>query len=79
MIIAMRHEMHGVHIAYSEAEAKQCAENGWIRDPALSLELAGNVPVNPIDKSLAEKYEAKFGKKPHHRMLTESIEAALKE
>ena len=76
MIIAMRHEMHGVHIAYSDQEAKQAAENGWVRDSALSVELAG---LAPVDKSLIDKYKEKFGKPPHHRMLKESIEAALKE
>lgn len=36
-----------------------------------------NIPT--VDATPAEQYEAKFGKKPHHRMLPESILAALKE
>ena len=76
MIIAMRHEMHGIHIAYSDAEAKLAADNGWVADRELSKELAGQTPV---DKSLADRYFEKFGKKPHHLAKAESIEKALRE
>lgn len=33
----------------------------------------------PTPSSLAEQYEAKFGKKPHWKMKPESIQAALDE
>ena len=45
MIIAMRHEMHGVFVAYSDQEAKQAQDNGWVRDNELSKELAGLTPI----------------------------------
>ena len=35
--------------------------------------------LTQIDATPTEQYEAKFGKKPHHRMLPESILAALKD
>ncbi len=76
MIIALRHEEHGVHIVYSENEVKDCLANGWVRDNVLSSELSGD---RPIDKSLADKYMEKFGKPPHHKMKAETIEAALAE
>ena len=37
----------------------------------------GEAPI--VELSLAEQYEAKFGKPPHHRMAQATIEAALKE
>ena len=76
MIIAMKHEMHGVHIAYSDAEAKLAADNGWVRDDILSKELAG---LTPVDKTLIDKYKDKFGKPPHHLMKAAGIEKALRE
>ena len=76
MIIALTHEMHGTHIAYSDAEAKQAESYGWVRDGALSKALAGN---RTVDKSLIERYTEKFGKPPHHKMLAETIEKALTE
>ena len=76
MIIALRHEMHGTHIAYSDAEAKSAEENGWKRDPDLSRVLAGQ-PM--IDKSVVDQYKEKFGKAPHHLMKQENIEKALRE
>ncbi len=87
MLIALRHEMHGTHIAYTDLEAKECEKNGWERDMALSEALSGtNTALAPepfvvINKtpSLAEQYEAKFGKKPHHKMLPATIQAALDE
>lgn len=33
MEIYLRHEEHGVHVAYSEFEAAKCEESGWVRDP----------------------------------------------
>ena len=37
------------------------------------------VPVEHISSDLADQYEAKFGKRPHHRMNPETIEAALRD
>jgi len=45
--------------------------NDVIKDVAQSITKSLQTP--------AQQYEAKFGKKPHHRMLPESILAALKE
>ena len=73
-LTALRHDDHGVHIAYSDAEVKACIELGWSKDLALSRELSGSAPV---DKSLVDKYKEKFGKPPHHRMTEKSIQDAL--
>lgn len=75
-LTAMTHEDHGTHICYTDADVKACEKVGWVKDPALSRQLAGEVPV---DKSLIEQYEAKFGSKPHHRMAEATIKAKLAE
>ena len=75
-LIAMTHEDHGTHLCYSDAEVKQCELLGWKRDASLSRELSGQ---KPVEKSLVERYVAKFGEKPHHRMLEETIKSKLDE
>lgn len=45
MLIALRHEQHGTHLAYSEAEAVECEKNGWKRDPEWSEVMKGARPV----------------------------------
>lgn len=76
MIIALRHPDHGVHIAYTDAEANAAQESGWKHDPDLSRDLAGQPP---IEKSLVDQYREKFGKAPHHLLKKENIEKALRE
>ena len=48
MLVAMTHEMHGTHIAYTDLEVVECEKNGWKRDKALSDELAGRAPAAPV-------------------------------
>ena len=74
MIIALRHEEHGVHICYGEDEARLAEKYGWVRDKVLGKELAGQAPV---DKSLRDSYIQKFGKPPHHKMSDQTILKAL--
>lgn len=68
------HEDHGKHIAYSPQEAKFNEENGWKR---VTKEVWLKHGYEKSDDTLAEQYEAKFGKKPHHAMKTETIEQQL--
>lgn len=75
MIIELRHNVHGVHHAYSEVEAENCEKNGWVR----ILENTKQVVKPEGSLSLREMYEKKFGKPPHHRMLDETIQARLEE
>ena len=49
MLIALRHEMHGTHIAYTDLEAKECEKNGWERDAELSAELSGAKPAKSVE------------------------------
>jgi hypothetical protein len=62
--------------AYSwEIENNQ--KNGWEAfEPAVDT----HTEQEPeLSMSLEDQYVAKFGKKPHHKMKRETIEAALKE
>lgn len=93
MIIVLTHERHGTHIAYSLAEAEECEKNGWMRQEKHPV--LGNIePVaakavfepatteqdaQPAVAGLSERYQQKFGKKPHWKMKPETIEAALRE
>ena len=82
MMIAMTNENHGVHLAYSEDEARRAQEHGWKRDMVLTKQLAQPQPAvdePPAGPDLIAQYVEKFGKPPHHRMTTKTIEAALAE
>ena len=72
----MSHPKHGRMPVYSQTEIDYNAKNGWVLDeekPVLQV-------AYPVSReTMIEQYEAKFGKKPHHRMKQETIENALKE
>lgn len=83
------HEQHGKHIAYSDTERLANESNGWAtvsedefygRPPAIEGE---SEEINEDELSDREKlnleYEIKFGKKPHHAMKIETIQAKLDE
>ena len=74
------HPEHGYHMATNKMEADANDKLGWRtvteaefydRRPKLAPEVAAVVD------DLEEQYEKKFGKKPHHKMKRETIEAAL--
>lgn len=80
MAVRMVHPLHGVtHAVGSEVDWNKA--NGWRVDenPVAVAVPEEKAAVEIIEQSPAEKYEAKFGKPPHHRMKPETIEAALKE
>lgn len=80
-------EHHGRHIAYDHNEAKRNIENGWTN--VTKEEFYGKNKPEPAeinaDGELSEHqkliiaYEMKFGKKPHHAMKDETIQAKLDE
>ncbi len=77
----MKHPHHGRMPVYNQAEITSNQKNGWVLEPAETVKVA---PVRTAESKedsgeLEAKYEEKFGKKPHHRMKPESIEAALNE
>lgn len=72
MMIYLTHPLHGAKHAYSEPEAVADEKNGWVRQIETLVETFERT-------NFSERYEAKFGKKPHHRMAQSTIEAALKE
>jgi hypothetical protein len=83
MMIFQLHDKHGRHIAYDETEAANNRKNGW-RDVTRKEFYCEEEPVKPVSDQVSElvddieeRYEKKFGKRPHHRMKRENIEAAL--
>ena len=83
MIIHMVHPLHGEMDVYTEAEVTANEKNGWKRFVKPEIPAVETVQVNDVKNvntlSIHEQYQAKFGKKPHHRMSQSTIEAALKE
>lgn len=80
--IFMTHPEHGATHAYSEQEAESNEKNGWRRGP--QPEPAKPEPVTLasvpfVERSLDERYAAKFGKRPHWKMSRETILKALEE
>ena len=84
MIIHMVHPLHGEMDVYTEAEVTANEKNGWKRVIKQEIPAVETIHINTGVQSvntlsLHEQYQAKFGKKPHHRMNQSTIEAALKE
>ena len=82
------HAEHGHHMPINAIEAQANEKNGW---KTVSEEEFYNIEViegeaveidenelSPHDK-LSLAYEIKFGKKPHHMMKDETIQAKLDE
>lgn len=60
--IRLKSLLHGFTNVYTEADALSLEKSGWSR--------CEDVPVIPdlvVPESLEAQYEAKFGKKPHHK------------
>lgn len=85
-MIELHHPVHGTKHAYLESEAAADEKNGWVRAGMVQPTI---VPRDPyfaehlseprVDmEALSKLYEAKFGKKPHHRMKAETIAEKLK-
>lgn len=80
-MIYQKSEKHGYHIAYAIQEAEANEKNGWKTVTEEEFYKRDNKKteseVDIIVESIEEKYEKKFGKRPHHRMKRESIEEAI--
>jgi len=74
------HEKHGHHMAFSKAEAEANEKRGWRTvSEAEFYKRDEKQEIAAIVDDLEYRYEKKYGKRPHHRMKRESIEAALKD
>ena len=85
------HEKHGKHISYSPLEVEHNNKHGWrtvskdefyatspfVKTVSDEFCDTKNTVENTETVSLADLYESKFGKKPHHRMKPSTIEAAI--
>jgi len=93
MMIFMSHPQHGHMHVYSDIDAAANEKNGWKRENE-TVEKSVEVSEQKVEAvkeevnlhtdledglTLFQRYEAKYGKKPHHRMNQSTIEAALKE
>lgn len=86
MQIYLSHARHGKKIAIDLKEADADKKNGWrevTQDEYFNrkpkAEPKPEPEKKPIDADLVSQYEAKHGKKPHHRMSEDSIRAAVAE
>lgn len=79
------HPNHGRHFATNDAEERENIKNGW---KTVTEEEFYGKKEDPEQESedfelsrddLAELYELKFNKKPHHKMTAETIKAKLDE
>jgi len=78
------HPDHGKHIAYSPTEEQLNIKNGWktvTKDEFYAVsEEKKKALANATDTERADlvaRYEAEFGEKPHHKLGTDKIRAAL--
>lgn len=72
------HEKHGHHMAFNKLEADANEKRGWRTvSEAEFYKRDEKKKIEAIVDDLEERYEKKYGKRPHHRMKRESIEAAL--
>jgi hypothetical protein len=87
--IHLEHPQHGRKIAYLQKEAEADKKNGWVEvtkeqfyhRPKKEIPVVKQEEVaQKLDderEKLVSEYEAKFGKKPHHRMNETTIREAL--
>lgn len=77
----MNHPKHGRMPVYSDAEIAYAETHGWVLESTTVAAVVEPVTteqdVQPAVVDLAERYRAKFGKPPHHRMRPDTILAAL--
>ena len=77
MVIYLYHEKHGTKVACSEQEAQLDCGNGWKRGmPPVEEVPIVNVLADNADE-LREKWEEKFGKKPHHLKSAKKLQAEI--
>ena len=78
-MILMSHPQHGFMNVYTDQEVILNEKQGWKKVEVPAVENVQKMNVQEVNTSLAEQYQTKFGKKPHHRMSQSTIEAALKD
>jgi len=77
-MIYQTHPDHGKHISYGTIEADANIENGW--KTVSKDEFYGKPKEFTMSRDdLAELYELRFSKKPHHKMKAETIQEKLDE
>lgn len=77
-VIYMSHPEHG-KLTCAVAEVETNKKNGW---SVMDLEANPPKPVIPsieVKMSLEDRYEQKYGKRPHHLMKQATIEKKLME
>lgn len=86
MSIYQLHEQHGKHIAHTPSEAEANNRNGWrtVTEEEFNADIRAKIArlnsqntVQAQVEDIEARYEAKYGKRPHHRMKRETIEESL--
>ena len=71
------HPRHGKKIAYQDKEAEADKKSGWKEVTEDEFYGKTKAKIDGQNPELASQYEAKLGKKPHHKMTNETIQRAL--
>ena len=83
MKVYQMHPDHGRHIAYDSNEEQRNIENGWatVTEDEFYAEMRNKQKESKESgrDELVDAYIDKFGKKPHHAMKSETIQAKLDE
>lgn len=74
--VFLKHPVHGKKIASLRAEAENDKKYGWI-EVTMGEFYGKQEEKEQPQADLVARYVEKFGKKPHHKMKPETIEAAL--
>lgn len=85
MVIYLKHAKHGTKVACMEEEALADEKNGWERysvDDVKALDSFAERVLQPRIENMAlymlrQDYQAKFGKKPHHKKTVEILKQEL--
>ena len=66
--IRLKSEFHGFTHVYSEADAVAMEKHGWSRCEETPVVAVKDAFIEAKEAPLEAQYEAKFGKRPHHRV-----------
>lgn len=75
--VFLKHPVHGKKIASLRAEAENDKKNGWVEVTNGEFYGKQEEKEEKTHGDIVSRYVEKFGKKPHHKMKPETIEAAL--
>lgn len=82
-VIYLSHPIHGTKVAICDEEAEYDCKNGWNRYNVGTLltpkEAAPSQEYVETIDDLRERWEEKYGKKPHHKKSAEILRKELED